>query len=354
MDFIWTLILTVLIFGVLIFVHEFGHFIAARAFGVKVNEFAIGMGPKIFSKRSEKSGTLYSLRALPIGGFNSMEGEDEESDDSGSFSSKPAWQRMIIVFAGGFMNLLLGFIVMAILVLSTDTFASTKIDCFKTDTEGVYEQQYVSPGSGTILMSGDEIYSINGRRIHIWDQLSYRIFMDGIEPIDMVVIRNGEKVELNDIQFEVAQQGNIKYAVLNFYVEPGVKNFGSVMKQIVFGSTNSMAQIFDSLWGLITGRFGFSELSGPIGVGGAVGDAAGMGIESVMNLVVLLAMNLGIFNLIPLPALDGGRMVFLIIEAVRRKPIPKNIEATIHGVGMMLLFGLVIIVAFKDVFMLIK
>ncbi len=348
----WIFLLTVLIFGVLIFVHELGHFIAARIFGVKVNEFAIGMGPKIFSKKGNKSGTVYSLRLLPIGGYNAIEGEDEDSSEEGSFSSKPVWQRMIIIVAGGFMNLLLGIILMFILVLATKQYGSTQIDCFRTDTEGVYADSYVSP-SGSTLESGDIIYSINGKRVYIWDQLSYRIFSDGAEPIDVTVIRKGEKITLDDIQFPVGEINGIKYGAINFYVEPEEKTFVSTVKQVFYGSINSMAQIIDSLKGIIVGKYGFDDLSGPIGVGGAVGEAAGVGITSVLNLVVLLAMNLGIFNLIPFPALDGGRLVFLIIEAIRRKPVPKNVEATVNGVGMMLLFGLVIVVAFKDVFMLV-
>ncbi len=349
----WVFILTVIIFGVLIFVHELGHFIAARIFGVKVNEFAIGMGPKIFSKQSKKTGTLYSLRLLPIGGYNAMEGEDEESNDSGSFSSKPAWQRMIIIVAGGLMNLLLGIVVMFILVLSMKQYASVQISSFRTDTEGVYADSYVSE-SGSTLLSGDIIYKINDKKIHIGDELSYRIFSEGAEPVDITVIRNGEKIVLTDVQFPVAEISGIKYGVINFYVEPQEKTFVSTVKQVFYVSINSMVQVFDSLKGIVSGKYGFDDLSGPIGVGGAVGDAASVGFSSVLNLVVLLAMNLGIFNLIPFPALDGGRLVFLIIEAIRRKPVPKNIEATVHGVGMLLLFGLVIVVAFKDVFVLIK
>ncbi len=354
MNPIWVFLLTVIIFGVLIFVHEFGHFITARMFGVKVNEFAIGMGPTIFSKRGEKSGTLYSLKLFPIGGYNAMEGEDEDSDDSGSFSSKPVWQRMIIIVAGGFMNLLLGIIVMFILVLSAKQYASVQINSFLTDTEGVYAESYVSPSSGSTLMAGDIIHSINGKKIHIGDQLSYRIFSDGADPVDITVIRNGEKIVLDDVQFPVGEVNGIKYGIRNFYVEPEEKTFVSTVKQVFYGSINSMAQIFDSLKGIVSGKYGFDDLSGPIGVGGAVGDAAKVGASSVLNLVVLLAMNLGIFNLIPFPALDGGRLVFLVIEAIRKKPVPKNIEATVHGVGMMLLFGLVIVVAFKDVFMLVR
>ncbi len=356
---IWIFLLTVLIFGVLIFVHELGHFIAARIFGVTVNEFAIGMGPKLFSKKGKKSGTIYSVRLLPIGGYNAMEGEDGEDDSEdaviseGSFASKPVWQRMIIIVAGGFMNLLLGVILMFILVLSMDRFASAEIDCFRTDTEGVYEQSYVSPGSGSVLMAGDKIYSINGKRIHIGDQLSYRIFNDGIEPVDVVVIRDGERITLPDVVFPTAETSGIKYGVTNFYVLPEEKNFVTVTKQVFYGSINSMAQIVDSLKGMLSGRYGFDDLSGPIGVGGAVGDAASIGVQPVLNLVVLLAMNLGIFNLLPIPALDGGRFVFLLIEAIRRKPLPQKIEATVNGVGMMLLLGLVVVIAFKDVFMLI-
>lgn len=348
MGFIKVFLLTVLVFGVLIFVHEFGHFIAARAFKVKVNEFAIGMGPAIFSHKSKKSGALYSLRLLPIGGYNSMEGENEASDDDGAFCSKPAWQRMIIVVSGGLMNLLLGIILMFIIVLCMEKYPSTHIHSFYDYDSQTYTQEFCG------LKTGDKIVKINGKRVHIGDEVSYSIFSYGVDPVVVTVIRDGKTVNIENVQFPVSETDGIRYGVRNivYYAEP--KNLGNTVKQVFYGSTNSMAQIIDSLKGMVTGKYGFNEISGPIGVGDALGDAASMGIDALLMLTVLLAMNLGIFNLLPFPALDGGRLVFLIIEAVRRKPVPRNIEAGIHSAGMLLLFGLVFVVAFKDIFTVIK
>ncbi len=363
MKIVTTTLLTILIFGVLIFIHEFGHFISARAFGVKVNEFAIGMGPKIFAKKSKKSGTLYTLRLFPIGGYNSMEGEDEESADDGAFCSKPAWQRLIIIIAGGVMNLLLGLIVMLILVLTMKQYASTTVDCFKVGNDLVDSYSYAIEKPITAssthtdyveLKAGDKLLSIGGKRVHTGEEISYYIFSLGAKPVDITFIRDGEKITYNNVIFDTAETSGIVYGLMNFYVEPEAKNFGNTMKQVWFGSINSIVQVFDSLKGIITGKYGMDDLSGPIGVGGAIGEAAGVGFQSVLRLVVLLAMNLGIFNLIPLPALDGGRMVFLFIEAVFKKPVPRNIEATVHGVGMILLLALAVFIAFKDVFFLFK
>lgn len=348
MGFIKVFLLTVLVFGVLIFVHELGHFIAARAFKVKVNEFAIGMGPAIFSRKSKRSGTLYSLRLLPIGGYNSMEGENEESEDDGAFCSKPAWQRMIIVVSGGLMNLLLGIILMLIIVLCMEKYPSTHIHSFYDYESETYVDEYYG------LQKDDEIIRINGKKVHIGDEVSYMIFSYGAEPVDVTVKRNGQVKVIENVQFPVGETGGIKYGVRNMRYYAEKKNFGNTVKQAFYGSTNSMVQILDSLKGMVTGKYGFNEISGPIGVGDALGDAAAMGAESFLMLTVLLAMNLGIFNLLPFPALDGGRLVFLIIEAIRRKPVSRNVEAGVHSVGMLLLLGLVFVVAFKDVFMVIR
>ena len=347
METVKVFLITVIVFGVLIFVHEFGHFIAARIFGVKVNEFAIGMGPKLFSHRSKKSGTLYTLRLLPIGGYNSMEGENEESESEGAFCSKPVWQRMIIIVAGAFMNILLGFIIMLVIVLSTEKYASNVIDVF-VKTEGMTE--YPTEYGG--LMSGDKIIKINGDRVHVADEVSYAIFNEGGEPVNVTVVRNGKKQVIENVRFPTAESGGIVYGMRNFYFRVEPKNFGNTVKHTFYGSVNSIVQIVDSLKGIVSGRYGIKEVSGPIGVGEALGEAAGMGVQTLLSLTVLLAMNLGVFNLLPVPALDGGRFVFLIIEGIRRKPVPKNVEAAVNGIGMIVLLTLVVVVAFKDVFMI--
>lgn len=340
-------LITVIVFGVLIFVHELGHFLAARIFGVRVNEFAIGMGPKLFSRRSKKSGTLYTLRVLPIGGYNSMEGEDGESSGEGAFCSKPVWQRMIIIVSGALMNILLGFIIMSVIVLTTKKYASNIIDVF-VKSEGMTE--YPTEYAG--LKSGDKIIKINGDRVHIADEVSYAIFNEGGSPVNVTVIRDGKKTVIENVKFPTAESGGVVYGVRNFYFKVEPKTLGSTLKHTFYGSVNSMVQIFDSLKGIISGRYGFKDVSGPIGVGEAIGQAAKVGPSTLLTLTVLLAMNLGIFNLLPIPALDGGRLVFLIIEAIRRKPLPKDVEATVNGVGMIILLGIVVIVAFKDVFMI--
>ena len=347
METVKVFIITVIVFGILIFVHELGHFIAARIFGVKVNEFAIGMGPKLFSYKGKKSGTLYSLRLLPIGGYNSIEGEDGDSDSEGSFCTKPVWQRMIIIVSGALMNILLGFIIMTVIVLTTKNYASNVIDVFvKSDGMTEYPTEYGG------LKSGDKILKINGDRVHIADEVSYAIFNEGGSPVNVTVIRDGKKQIIENVQFPTAESGGVVYGMRNFYFKVESKNFVNTVKHTFYGSINSMVQIFDSLKGMLSGKYGFKDVSGPIGVGEAIGQATKIGITPLLTLTVLLAMNLGIFNLLPIPALDGGRLVFLIIEAIRRKPLPKDVEATVNGVGMLVLLGIIVIVAFKDVFMI--
>ena len=381
MEAVKVFVLTVIVFGVLIFVHELGHFLACRIFGVKVNEFAIGMGPKLISFKGKKSSTVYSIRVLPIGGFNNIEeeipgqksgkesGEEDihgeafpfgnpESDTTAvtaeikkgqyAFSSRPVWQRMIIIVAGAAMNLLLGFLLMTIVVLRTDNYASTTIYSFY-DVESGAE---ISEFSG--LKSGDEILKVGKRRVHTGDELVYAVFADGAQNLDITVLRDGQKIVIEDVTFPTGNEAGIIYGIRNFIVYAEEKNFVNTVKQAYFGSISSMTQVFDSLKGLITGKYGIQHISGPIGIGEVIGQAAKLGIDSLLMISVLLSMNLGIFNLLPIPGLDGGKFVFLAIEGIRRKPLPRQIEENATMVGMMLLFALIIVVAFKDIFTLAR
>ena len=381
MEAVKVFVLTVIVFGVLIFVHELGHFLACRIFGVKVNEFAIGMGPKLISFKGKKSSTVYSIRVLPIGGFNNIEeeipgqksgkesGEEDihgeafpfgnpESDPTAviaeikkgqyTFSSRPVWQRMIIIVAGAAMNLLLGFLLMTIVVLRTDNYASTTIYSFY-DVESGAE---ISEFSG--LKSGDEILKVGKRRVHTGDELVYAVFADGAQNLDITVLRDGQKIVIEDVTFPTGNEAGIVYGIRNFIVYAEEKNFVNTVKQAYFGSISSMTQFFDSLKGLITGKYGIQHISGPIGIGEVIGQAAKLGIDSLLMISVLLSMNLGIFNLLPIPGLDGGKFVFLAIEGIRRKPLPRQIEENATMVGMMLLFALIIVVAFKDIFTLAR
>ena len=360
MEAVKVFLITVLVFGVLIFVHELGHFIACRIFGIRVNEFAIGMGPKLISRQSKRSGTVYSVRVLPIGGFNNIEdGTIETVDDEGreilyhppkeelpeyAFNARPVWQRIIVIISGALMNLILGVIIMSVIVIGTEKYGSTTVAYFVDAETGAETQEF----SG--LMAGDKVLKVGSRRVFTGDELVYSIFYKGAEPVDVTVKRNGEKIVVPDVSFPTSEQDGIVYGVINFRIYSEEKNFVNTVKQSFFGSINVVTQVFDSLAGMITGKYGLKHISGPIGVGEVIGEAAKLGFRSVLSITVMLSMNLGIFNLLPIPGLDGGKLVFLIAEAIMRKPLPRKIEENATVVGMTLLMALVIVVAFEDVF----
>ncbi|MBR2353798.1 MAG: site-2 protease family protein [Clostridia bacterium] len=331
-------LLMLLMFGIMIFIHEFGHFITARLCGVSIKEFAVGMGPRLFSWKSKKYGTKYGMRLLPIGGFVSMVGEDEASDDENAFCNKSIWKRMIIVLTGPVMNLVLGFLLMAIMVFSMGNLASTTVAGF---VDGAT--------SNVQLQVGDEITHVDGTRVHTGNELVYEILNQGYEPIDLQVIRNGEKVTLHDVSFPGAEESGVSFGNRDFVVLQEKTTFGNLIKHSFWRSVSTVKMVYDSLIGLVTGRFGMEAVSGPVGVVEAVGTAAESGVWSVLYLVIVLSINLGVFNLIPFPALDGGRFLFLIIEGIRRKPMNKNVESYINFAGIMLLFALMILVTVKDV-----
>ncbi len=331
-------ILIILVFGVLIFIHELGHFLAARACGVAVKEFAVGMGPTIFSWESKKYGTKYGLRLLPIGGFVSMVGEDEDSEDAGAFCNKSVWKRMLIVLAGPVMNLLLGFLLMTVMVFSQGTLASTTIAKFD---EGAISSEK--------LQVGDEIVKVDGTRVYTGNDMVYEIMNQGYEPIDLVVIRNGEKLLVEDVSFPTMEDSGVLFGDYDFVPYAEQTNLLNSAKHAYFRSLSTVKMVYDSLFGLLSGRFGMDAVSGPIGVAEVVGDAAKMGFLNFLYIVIVLSINLGVFNLIPFPALDGGRFLFLIIEGIRRKPINRDVESYINFVGILLLFALMIFVTVKDV-----
>lgn len=335
------IIIAILIFGLLIFIHEGGHFLFARLFKVTVNEFSIGMGPKLVSKKSKKSGISYSLRAFPIGGFVSMAGEDEESDDPNALNKKPVWQRMIIVAAGGVVNLVAGILVMFILV-----FSSTSMGLGST-TVAEFRDGALSQSSG--LKAGDTIVEVEGRNVHIADELVYEIMRLGIEPVDLTVVRDGEKTVIEDVEFPQMSEQGVAFGDADFYVYGQERTFTNLVKHSFYRSTYTVRMIWESLFDLVTGRYGIEAVSGPVGVTEALTQAAQTGSYNFIYLVVVISMNLGVMNLLPLPALDGGRLVFLLIEAVRRKPINPKVEGVIHTAGLALLMLLMIFICVKDV-----
>ena len=337
---LWYILLTILTLSLLILIHELGHFLTARAFGVAIKEFSIGMGPKILSKTSKKSGIAFSLRLFPIGGFVAMVGEDEESDDENALNNKPVWQRMVITAAGATMNLLLGIILMAVVVTMSPAIGGTTVLRFT-------EENALSEQSG--LEIGDEIVEVDGAKVHIASELAYEIMRNGTEPLDLKVRRDGELLVLKDVKFPTMVSDGIEFGMTDFVVLAIEKNVGNVIKQSFFRSVSTVKMIWQSLVDLVTGRYGLDQMSGPIGVTTAVSEAASASAIDFLYLVVVITMNLGIFNLLPLPALDGGRLLFQLIELIRRKPIKPELEGYVHFAGILLLMLLMIVVSLNDI-----
>ena len=336
----------ILLFGVLIFIHELGHYIFARIFGVTVYEFAIGMGPKLLSVKSKKTGIAYSLRLLPIGGFVSMAGEDEETDDPNSIGKKPLWQRIIITAAGSFSNILLGIIVMGIMVLSTS-------QLYSTTGAGFPENGATSNSYG--LKEGDRIIAVGPRRVHVPYDLSYAISRYGGEPVDVKIIRNGEKMTLEKVHFPTYKQSGATFGQRDFYLEKTGKTFGNIIKHTFYESGVTVRMVYDSLYDLITGKYGFNEMSGPVGITKVLAEATQTKDYNYLTMLfIVLAMNLGIVNLLPLPALDGGRVFFMLIELVTRRKINPKTEGLIHFIGIILLLILMFAVTCKDIIYLVK
>lgn len=412
--------IAVILFLTVIMVHEFGHFIFAKIFGVKVNEFAIGMGPKLLKKKGKE--TLYTLRLLPIGGFCAMEGEDEESEDERAFNRKKVWQRMIIVVAGAVFNIILGFIFTLILTAQEPNYASNTISealtpvsqsdiailsdsnisfYAKTDSDGVIryfcgsynkvsEEYYQSkiaenesykdlfsvetdpsgdkyyyygkPAQENDFQIGDTILSVNGYRTFCFKDVYFAMSLDEDGIMDIELIRDGEKITIEKSFIRVkTDYAGVYQTVLDFYVEPIEKTFGSVCQQTLYESLYFVRSVYVSLFRLITGQSGFNEMSGPVGIASVIGEAAEIGFaesfmagfNNILYIMALIAFNLGIINLLPLPALDGGRLIFLIIEAIRGKPIKPKYEGIVHFIGLLLFFALMIAITFNDVSRLI-
>lgn len=338
-------LLAILLFGILIFIHELGHYLTARLFKVKINEFSIGMGPKLISKKSEKTGTSYSLRLLPIGGFVSMEGEDAESEDDGAFGKKPVWQRIIITAAGSVSNILLGFLVMAIITANT-TLTSTTVSGFAANAI-----------SSESLEVGDKITRIGDQNTFTAQDVIYAISRYGKEPTNVTVVRNGEKTTLT-VSFGTTTEAGHTFGVrdFNFYTEKDLDNANlfTFIGHSFCQSRLMIRMVWDSLHDLIVGEYGLKDLSGPVGVTGVISEAARHQDGTVWFYFVLIAMNLGVVNLLPFPALDGGRIVFMLIELVTRKKVPQKIEGIIHTVGIIILLLFMAVITFKDIIQLIK
>lgn len=341
MNTLLTILYTVIIFGVIITIHEFGHFIFAKLGKITVHEFSIGMGPKIISK--QKNETLYALRLFPIGGYVSMEGEDEESDDEGAFNKKSVKTRFSVLAAGAILNIILGLVLLIFINICNDKIVSNTVGGF------VGEKQSQKSG----LEIGDNILSVNNKRTFIANDIIYAISRDKDGVVDMKVKRGNEKLDIKNIKFNILKDENgISYPDIDFRVNAIDSNIFDAIKYSFFEAFSMISMVISSFGDLITGAVSFKQLSGPIGVATVIGDAAKTSILSLLNLAAFLTINIGVFNLLPLPALDGGRLVFLAIEGVRGKPIQPKYEGYVHMIGLALLLALMLLVTFQDIFKL--
>jgi regulator of sigma E protease len=344
LNFIY-IILAIVLFGLLIFTHELGHFLAARVFGVRVNEFAMGMGPIILKK--QRGETLFTLRLLPVGGLCAMEGEDENSNDPGSFTTKPAWQRLIIIIAGAVMNFLSGLLILVLLYLPTKQYLTPVIADFMDGCPYVGTEAF---------MEGDRILEING--YHIYSRSDIDIFLQhDASPYDILVERGGEKVLLDNFKFEKVEYPDGEGGTeLKFGLIFELKNagFGDKIRLALLDSLDFVRMVKVSLFDLFSGRAGVKDLTGPVGLTSVLGETARVSLTSMWMLVALIAINLAVMNLLPLPALDGGRVFFLFIELLRGKPVNPKYEGYVHMVGLALLLMLMVYVSFNDIARLVS
>ena len=338
---IWTVLFALLIFSLIIFVHELGHFITARIFGVTVHEFALGMGPKLFSKVKGK--TKYSLRLIPIGGFCSMEGEDEASDDSGSFSSKTWWKKLIILGAGAAMNVALGFVI------------TTAFVGINTANTGVLSSTYVdqvldsSPLYG-FLQSGDKVTLVNGKSVHIKRDIDFAMMQSGGRECEIVIKRDGKTLTKKFVPMTAQYQDGSPAYMIGFTAAAKKNNVFGILHEGFFQTIVMGGLVFESLGMLIGGEASFSDMSGPVGVVDAMNtQAQSGGFMALLYLAGFISVNIGIMNLLPIPALDGGRIFFVIIEAIRRKPMEAETEGKLQFLGFMFIMGLMVYVLFSDI-----
>lgn len=347
------LVIAILIFSFLIFIHELGHFLTAKLFDVKVNEFSIFMGPRLL--HWGKGETEYSLRLFPIGGYCAMEGEDGSSDDPRSFTAKAPWKRCIILAAGAFMNFLAGFIILVILYASATGFRTLEVTGF---AEGCpLEQQG--------LQVGDVITEIDGDNLYIFSDFSMITERAGEGEMDVKVRRNGETVtlRLDMTKRDYVIDGKTEHIYGLTFQGVEEKTPMSLLKNAGLTSIDFARMVKMGLFDLLTGRAGMKDMSGPVGIVDTIqetGKSAPTTADGIMNVVyfgAFIAINLAFMNMLPLPALDGGHIFLLLVtwvmESITKKKINPKYEAYIHAAGMVLLLGLMVLITFNDIVKLV-
>ena len=351
-----TILFAILLFSFLVFIHELGHFVAAKLSGVQVNEFAIFMGPALV--KWQRGETLYSIRCIPFGGYCAMEGEDEDTGNPRSFQKAAWWKRLIILVAGSFMNFVAGFLILVAIYMPSQYLVMPQI----ASTE---EGSLVCGENG--LQVGDRILEVDGEKIYMQSDFSMILSINGGEVHDLVIERNGEKIFLDDFRMQKAEFPNedgttsLRYGFSFAIVEsnPGLN------LQTAWNSTVDYVRLVRlSLKMLFTGQAGFQDLSGPVGIVQQMNEtaqASDTALDAFLNMLnfgAMIAVNLAVMNLLPIPALDGGRVLGLLlttgVEAVTGKKLNAKVEGYIHGAGMILLLILMAVIMFKDVFMLFK
>ena len=350
------IIAALLLFGILIAVHELGHFLAAKACGVRVNEFAIGMGPTLWQK--QKGETQYSLRAFPVGGFCAMEGEEEESDDPAALNNQGFWKKLLIFAAGAAMNFLAGLLIIFFLYLPAQGF-------YQPVLSGFADGCPLQGADG--LQVGDRLVSIDGERVYVYSDVSLLLGLNNTGVFDLVVDRGGEKVRLDDFAMErqtyTDQSGNA-YSGYGLFFGAAEATFGDKLAYTWNNAVDFVRLVRLSLQMLVNGQAGLKDLSGPVGIVstmvqvGEQSESTRAAVENIAYIGALVAVNLAVMNLLPLPALDGGRIFFLVVNAVAmllfKKKIPAKYENYIHFAGLVLLLALMVVLVVSDVGKLIR
>lgn len=337
------ILIAILIFSVIILFHELGHFSLAKANGIKVNEFSLGLGPTLFGIQGKE--TKYSLKLLPFGGMCAMEGEDEESADQRAFQNKSVWARISVVAAGPIFNFIMAFI-LSIIVIGLAGFDKPEI--------GSVMDGYAAQEAG--LKQGDVILQMNHKSIHFYREVSFFTFVNENEPVKVSYERDGKKYQTTLTPTYSKEE---KRYLLGLF-GTGKRERTDILETVKYSALEVKYWIdttFTSLKLLVTGRVSLNDLSGPVGIVKTIGtaynnsktDGSFYVFLNMMNMCILLSANLGVMNLLPLPALDGGRLVFLFLEAIRRKRIDPNKEGMVHTIGLLLLLGLMVIVLFNDI-----
>ena len=332
---VYPILIAILFFELIIIIHEGGHFVAARLMKIKVNEFSIGMGPKLI--QFKKGDTKYTLRLILFGGYCAMEGESEDSDDENSFAKKKVWRRFFVVVAGALMNLILGFLVIVIMLSSGSLIGTTEIAKF--DDKAV---------SSSTLKQGDIIKSIDGMRVYTSTDVTTGLSRSGDDTLDMTVLRDGKTLDLK-VKFNMEKYEGRNFINMDFWLVGNKKTVGGVIKESFKEWVSFTRMVFLSVHDMIVGKYGLSDLAGPVGTVSVVSTAVKTSAYSMLRIMALLTINVGLFNLFPIPALDGWRLFLLIFEGIFKRKLPDKWDWAINAVGLVLLLGLMCVITFSDI-----